>query len=498
MADMGYEMYRREDKNQLTMDAFMLPFDGQLLADNRWVRMSKLMPWDVVEEEYAKNMSEVDGRGALPARIAYGAIYIKEQENLTDERTVEYLQENPYAQFFVGLKEFRKEALFDSSLMVHFRKRFPTESIGRINEALHARTHPKDTEPPMGENNNDGKVPSDNISSNNGTLILDATVAPSDIRYPTDLGLINECRENTEKMIEELWEHSDKRGHKTSYSRKKARNAYLKITKQKRPKKKAVQRVLLEQLGYVEKNLEKLNKLLAAVRYGVISDADLFRLCTICRVYRQQKEMADEGKNRCDDRIVNLRQPHVRCIVRGKAGAPYEFGQKLHLSVVNGFTFLEYQSWDNFHEGVQLVDMVEQYRQRFGVYPEAILADKIYRNRDNLRFCKENGIRLSGPKLGRPPKEQNPLVQAQAYKDNCQRNWIEGRNGIAKRRYGLDLIMSILPETAMTEAALNIVVMNVAHLLRMLFCLLRGAIISIFYHLNCVDINNFESKASFQ
>ena len=484
-------MYRRRDKNQLTIDAFAMPFNGQLLADNRWVRIANFMPWDVVEEEYAKSMSEEGGRAALSARIAYGAIYIKEQENLTDEGTVEYLQENPYAQYFVGLKEFRKEALFDSSLMVHFRKRFPAESIERINEALYTQMHPKDPEPPMGENKGSktdfNSSSSDDSSSNNGTLILDATVAPSDIRYPTDLGLVNECRENTEKIIEKLWEHSDKRGHKTSYSRKKARNAYLKITKQRRPKKKAVQRAIIEQLDYVKKNLLTLEVLLTVVGYGRLSDADLFRLCTICKVYRQQKEMIEKGENRCDDRIVNLRQPHVRCIVRGKAGAPYEFGQKLHLSVVNGFTFLEYQSWNNFHEGTQLIAMVEQYRQRFGVYPKVILADKIYRSRDNLSFCKEKGIRLSGPKLGRPPKEENPLDQVQAYKDNCQRNWIEGRNGIAKRRYGLDLIMSTLPETAMTEAVLNILAMNVAHLLRVL---LRqfGWLINMVRYCFCCDI----------
>ena len=464
-------MYHREVKNQLTMDEFMLPFGGQLLADNRWVRLAKLMPWDVIEEEYVKSMCEEEGRQSLPARLAYGAIHVKEQENLTDERTVEYLQENPYAQYFVGQKEFRKEGLFDASLMVHFRKRFPPEAIQRINEALYERAHPKAKEqPPEGGTGSEKEQPASpqDDTQNEGTLLLDATVAPADIRYPTDLGLLNECRENTEKMIGELWEHTDKRGHKTAYSRKKARKGYMKIVKQRQPRAKAVQRAIVEQLGYVHKNLETLVRLLACVGYGILSDADLFRLCTICEVYRQQRQMAEEGKRRCEDRIVSLRQPHVRCIVRGKARTRYEFGQKLHLSVVNGFAFLEHQSWDNFHEGTQLIAAAERYRQRTGTYPKAILADKIYRNRENLRFCKEHGIRLSGPRLGRPPKEESQTDQAQAYEDSCRRNEVEGRNGISKRRYGLGLIMSTLPDTAMTEAALNVLVMNAAHLLRLL------------------------------
>jgi len=309
-ADMGCEMYRSADKNQLTMDEFMLPFGGYLSADNRWVKIAKLIPWDVVEAEYAKSMCEVEGRESLPARMAYGALHIEVQEGLTDERTVEYLRENPYAQYFVGLKVFREDALFDASMMVHFRKRFPPEAIQRINEALYERTHPKAKEPPTdGDEGSekDQSAPPPDDSQNEGTLMLDATVAPADIRYPTDLGLLNECRENTEKMIETLWEHTDKQGHKTAYSRKKARKSYMQIVKQRQPRAKAVQRAITEQLEYVRKNLATLESMLATVGYGILSAANWFRLCIICKVYRQQRQMADGGKRRCEDRIVSLR-----------------------------------------------------------------------------------------------------------------------------------------------------------------------------------------------
>ena len=157
--------------------------------------------------------------------------------------------------------------------------------------------------------------------------------------------------------------------------------------------------------------------------------------------------------------------------MRGKAGRPYEFGQKLHLSVVNGFTFIEDQSYDNYNEGVRLQASAERYKDRFGHYPEAILADTIYRNRENRAFCKEHGIRLSGPKLGRPRKDGTDESDSQAYKDSCDRNMVESRNGIGKRRYGLDLIMAYLAETGKTEAAFIILAMNVAHLLRFLLAL---------------------------
>ena len=463
-------MYRKQDKAQLTMDEFHIPFGDGLDANNRWIKIAKLIPWDFIEEQYAKNFSEEMGRPSIASRIAFGAAYIKEQENLTDDGTVAYLCENPYAQYLVGLKAFCKEPLFEASMMVHFRKRITPEMLQRINEIMYERSHPVEK-----NQSEDKDEPPEGESGNKGTLILDATVAPADIKYPTDLGLVNDCRENTEKLIEKLWEFSGKTGHKTAYSRKKARKSYLKVAKQRKAKAKATKCAIGEQLICVEKNLETLDKLQKATGEDKLSPAEKERLETIGKVYEQQRLMHDTGSHSCPDRIVSLRQPHVRCIVRGKAGRPYEFGQKLHLSVVNGFTFIEEQSYDNFNEGIQLKEAVERYKTRFGHYPEAVLADTIYRNRDNRAFCKEHGIRLSGPKLGRPRKDETEEDKSQAYKDSCERNMVEGRNGIAKRRYGLDLIMAYLAQTGKTEAALQILAMNIAHLLRFL--------LHLFWHL---------------
>ena len=56
--------------------------------------------------------------------------------------------------------------------------------------------------------------------------------------------------------------------------------------------------------------------------------------------------------------------------MRGKTGSPYEFGQKMHLSVVNGFMFVEEQPYGNFNEGTQLQDAAERYRERTGHWLE--------------------------------------------------------------------------------------------------------------------------------
>ena len=455
-------MYRKRHKEQLTMDDFILPFGGKLLADNRWVKLSRLMPWDYIEEIYAKSMSSAAGASTISACIAFGAIYIKESEKLTDERTVENIAENPYMQYFLGLHAFEEAPLFDSSMMVHFRKRFPSKMIEAINQRIFADKQDGDSsdgssdEPRLPDG---GETAGDDAPANSGKLVLDATCAPADIRYPSDLSLLNEARENTEAIIDKLWEQGDRTGHKTRYRRKKARSEYLSITKQKKPKHNKTHKAIHHQLIYIQRNLEDIGKYLTTPGIEELSERQLTRLATICVLYRQQKGMYENRGHQCEDRIVSLRQPHIRPMIRGKAGKPYEFGQKLALSVVNGYTFIERQSFDNFNEGVSLIESTERYRSVHGHYPEVVQADKIYRNRKNLSYCKEHGIRLSGPRLGRPGKDAERNRELE-YKDCCERNIIEGRNGMAKRRYGLDLIMAILPETAMTEAALQVLCMN--------------------------------------
>ena len=132
------------------------------------------------------------------------------------------------------------------------------------------------------------------------------------------------------------------------------------------------------------------------------------RLLTIYTFHEQQKEMLDNKTHSVEDRIVSLSQPWIRPIVRGKTKAPTEFGAKISISVVNGYTFIDRLSFDAYNEGeaAEFERVVEEYRRRFGQYPERILADKIYRSRKNRAFCKEHGIRISGPRLGRPGKDQ--------------------------------------------------------------------------------------------
>ena len=111
------------------------------------------------------------------------------------------------------------------------------------------------------------------------------------------------------------------------------------------------------------------------------------------------------------------------------------------------------------------------YRRRHGHYPEVICADQIYRTRANRAFCQRHGIRLSGPRLGRP-KNDPELVAAEKQQfidDQRQRNAVEGKIGQGKRRFGLGLIREKLAITQGSMIALNVLVMNREKLLALLF-----------------------------
>jgi hypothetical protein len=262
-----------------------------------------------------------------------------------------------------------------------------------------------------------------------------------------------------------VWDQTEREGHKTSYSRNKARKGYLKVAKQRKPRKTQIRSAIREQLEYVEKNVTWLSKILPTVSVEAYLK-HLARFETIQEVLKQQKFHYDNPGVPVPNRIVSIKQPHVRPIVRGKARNEVEIGQKINVSVVDGFTFVENQSWDNFAEGTTLIASIEEYRKMHGVYPEAVLADTTYRNRVNRNYCKERGIRLSGPRLGRPKVSEIEADKEQAYRDSCERNMVEGRIGIGKRRYGLGLIYGQLTQTGEVEAVMNIICMNVANILR--------------------------------
>ncbi len=492
-------MYRHSEHQILLPGDFFLPFEGKLNEKNRWVQLAFVIPWAKVEVHYRKQLRSLNrGKKAVPIRMALGALIIQQRLNLSDRETADQIMENPYLQYFIGLPGFQFEAPFHHSLMTYFRKRLNADVILQVNEWIlsvekEGESKDQNTDDHDDGNDSDGGHTGFNATSetvlsqnsehptssnttvnmmmkNRGKLLLDATCAPADIAYPTDLNLLNDAREKLELMIDFLHEPDQGEKKKPRTYREKARREYLSVAKQRKKGAKTWRKAVGRQLRYVERDLRILEfyrdrlKLLPSWLYR--------ELLVIQELYRQQKEMYAKKNLRIEDRIVSISQPHVRPIVRGKARANVEFGAKLAISVVDGNVRIERLSWDSFNEGLTLQEAVERYRERYGVYPEAVLADKIYRNRVNLKYCREHNIRLSGPPLGRPPKEEVAERKREARLDASARNAVEGKFGEGKRKYGLGLIRAKLAKTSETVIALQVLVMNLEKQLRLLYAFL--------------------------
>lgn len=461
-------MYKIPSK-QLTFGDFDQPVGMKLDPNNRWVKKAELIPWSKIETEYAKLFKGIKGHVAISARMAFGALLIQTEYGYSDQETVEQIQENPYLQFFCGLSGYKYERPFDASVMVRFRKRLSADKLTEINECIIRKA-----EASRKENDDDDKR--NQPPKNRGTVIVDATCAPSQIKYPRDTELLNEAREKLEQIADSL--HDTTYGRKPRMYQKIARKQYLSVARSKRNSAKKIQKANRQQLQYIRRDLRIIQMLLE--KDGELSNRQQVQLQVIQDLYEQQKYMYENRIHSVKDRIVNIRQPYLRPIVRGKAKSPVEFGAKLDISVVNGMVRLEKQSFDAYNESELLVMEIENYQRRYGCYPERVLADKIYRNRKNLSYCKEHGIRLSGPALGRP-KKGAVVDKKEEYEDICDRVEVERAFSLAKRKFSLGQIRTYLQETTQAVIALSILALNLSRVLRALILEIMNNVWQMFF-----------------
>lgn len=486
-------MIQYTPSNQLSFNQFETPFDVALDENNRWVKFSQCIPWDALANIYSNGFSHT-GRPGKDPRLVIGAMIIKHKLCLSDEETIKQIQENPYLQYFVGFPAYTTKIPFVPSLFVDIRKRMDKTVFTGFEQAVIdvvdekkaiAKRAKNDDKPPASPPNplnleEEIESPEQTSSENKGKLILDATVAPQQIRFPTDISLLNEAREISEQIIDTLYVHS-KLSKKPRTYRQRARKDFLALVKQRRPRVKVRRKGIRKQLNYLKRNLKHINNLLEEISAPILpcslehydqttnqlTTGLLNKLWVIQLLYQQQQAMYDTKTQRCDDRIVSIHQPHVRPIVRGKPNCSAEFGAKLNASLNgDGIACLDEIRWDAFNEGQDLIVQVENYKTRHGHYPEVVLVDPIYGTRANRKYLKKKNIRYGGKPLGRPKKvteankAQLQQEKAQRREDYRQRIPIEGKFGQGKNGYDLNLIKAKTRATSEAWIAAIFFVMN--------------------------------------
>ena len=450
-------MYKFDKNHQFHFTDFNQPMGLKMNPENRWIKKAETIPWEAIEEKYAALFPSKKGMPAKPLRTALGSLLIQKQLQFSDRELVEEIRENPYFQFFIGLPGYQDKVPFVPSLLVEFRKRLTAEVLEKINEMIIDYNTPDNPPPTGGGDHSEGSDSS--ADSNSGTLILDATCAPQNISYPQDVNLLNEAREDLEKMIDIICYEQNYL--KPRMYRQNARKDYLNLAKCKKRTSKKIRKAIKAQLQYIRRDLGYIDAFLGEID---LCDSLSMQLATIRTLVEQQQYMYDNKVHSVPDRIVSISQPYIRPIVRGKAKAPVEFGAKLDLSIdEKGIARLERLSFDAYNESDVLIAAVENYKNRTGHYPERVLVDQIYRNRLNRAFCTKSGIRISGPALGQPRKDDK-ADKKQEYIDNTDRIEVERAFSLAKRKYGLGLLTTKLDVTTRSSIALSIIAMNVSRL----------------------------------
>ena len=162
-------MYKFERYRQIGLADFNQPLGLKMNPENRWVKKAETIPWDAIEERYAKLFPSKTGMPAKPLRTALGALLIQKQLGFSDRELVEEIAENPYLQYFIGLPGFQTVPPFVPSLLVEFRKRLTEDILSEINEMIIDYNTPDDPTPGGGSHSDETESDTD---ENAGTLIL--------------------------------------------------------------------------------------------------------------------------------------------------------------------------------------------------------------------------------------------------------------------------------------------------------------------------------------
>ena len=475
-------MFHYSSSKQQSLFDFRTPFLNRLNPENRWVKLAHILDWDELADLFSRSFSSTQGAPSLDARISLGVLIIKHLERKSDVETIEIIQENPYMQYFIGLDEFTTLPVCDPSTLTHIRKRLNNEILDQMNQLVIAKAlemNNKQDENCENKDQNKGdkdqKPPTE--LSNKGKLQLDATVADVNISYPTDLDLLNDSRIKGDEIIDKLHRIYKLEKRPRTY-RQVAQKIFLNVAKKKNKSIKQIRSAIRNLTSCLGRNIKIITEILTKHGLSQLTKQEYKYFLVSQEVHRQQVEMYKEKKNNVSHRIVSIHQPHIRPIVRGKKGPKKtEFGPKINLMLVAGYSRLSHFEFEAFNEGIQLEEQVEMYRAFHGYYPELVQTDKIYLTHANRKYLKDRNIRHIGTPLGRPKiEEKTRKEKAQDRKERNERNKIEGVFGLAKTKYGLNKILAKLPKTQETWVASIFFVMNILKLVKDIF-------VQIFYTL---------------
>ena len=276
--------------------------------------------------------------------------------------------------------------------------------------------------------------------------MMDATVYESNIRYPTDVKLIWESIAKVYQITQQKRKLLKLRRSRSNYEKHKKN--YLGYQRNRKKSRRRAKKLRKQLLKYLHRLLENLQELQTSYQF-TLSNKEKKLINTITTVYSQQHELLYGDRENVKHRIVSINKPYARPIIRGKEIKPVEFGAKVHKVQVDGLSFIEHLSYENFNEGTRLKTSVAFHQSNFGKCRQ-LGADAIYATNENRRYCTGLGIATSFLAKGKQGKLQAQKSAMRSALSTVRATVPDGSFGNEKNHY---LLSKVKAKTQATEIA---------------------------------------------
>jgi len=321
------------------------------------VKLARTIDWSFLEQRFGAVYEDRPGRPPLPTRLMAGLAILKHTYDLSDEVLCERWVENPYYQFFCGEEFFQHRLVFDRSSLTRWRQRMGEERLqALLQESLSVATRTEAIKP-----------------SDLNRVIVDTTVQPKNVMFPTDARLLNRAREILVRLAKGA-------GIKLRQSyRRMGKFALIKHQRYAHAKQfKRANRALKTLKTYLGRIIRDIARKSEA-NASMLSDSALARMLLLAR------RVLDQKQHQRGPKVYSLHAPEVECIGKGKAHRPYEFGVKVSVATTlahaKGGQFVTHTKAlpGNPYDGHTLETVIPEMEALIGNVIERLLADKGYR-----------------------------------------------------------------------------------------------------------------------
>ena len=408
-------MRPRERRESGEQDLFRSRLDQVINMDHALVKLARTIDWRFLEEKFGTVYADGSGRPPLPTRLMAGLAILKHTYNLSDETVCELWIENPYYQYFCGEEFFQHRLPLDRSSMTNWRNRMGEERLqALLQESLAVATRTGAMKP--------GDL---------ARVIVDTTVQPKNITFPTDAKLLNRAREKLVKLAKRLGV-----GLRQSYTRvgkfELIRHQRYAHAKQFKRANRAL-RKLRTYLGRIIRDIAR------KIEGDHGLEAKFASLLSLARRVRAQ-ERGQRGP-----KVYSLHAPEVECIGKGKPHKPYEFGVKVSVATTlkhsKGGQFVAHAQAlpGNPYDGHTLAAVIPAIEQLVGNTIERLHADAGYRGHNapsgyKFKIYTSRQKRRVTPAIKREMKRRaavEPVIGHTKEEHRMGRNYLAGRHGDA-------------------------------------------------------------------